>query len=46
VISNTAQVLTDLIDTERSQRLEVIIVALILLEILFSAYQILLLHHP
>jgi len=45
VISNTAQVLTDLIDTERSQRLEIIIVALILLEILFSAYQILLLHH-
>ena len=40
VISDTAQALADIIDTERSLRLEVIIVILILLEILFTAYQI------
>jgi len=45
VISDTAQALADIIDTERSLRLEVIIVVLILLEILFTAYQILVLHH-
>jgi uncharacterized Rmd1/YagE family protein len=46
VISDTAQALADIIDTERSLRLEVIIVILILLEILFTAYQILWLHSP
>jgi uncharacterized Rmd1/YagE family protein len=45
VISDTAQALADIIDTNRSLRLEVIIVVLILLEILFTAYQILVLHH-
>jgi uncharacterized Rmd1/YagE family protein len=45
VISDTAQALADIIDTERSLRLEVIIVVLILLEILIAAYQILVLHH-
>jgi uncharacterized Rmd1/YagE family protein len=44
VISNTAQALADIIDTERSLRLEIIIVVLILLEILIAAYQIL--AHP
>lgn len=46
VISDTAKALADLIDTDRSLRLEVIIVILILLEILFTAYQILVLHSP
>ena len=40
VISETAQALTDVIDTERSLRLEIIIVVLILLEIVIAAYQI------
>jgi uncharacterized Rmd1/YagE family protein len=44
VISDTAQALADIIDTDRSLRLEVIIVVLILLEILIAAYQILVLH--
>jgi uncharacterized Rmd1/YagE family protein len=46
VISDTAKALADIIDTERSLRLELIIVGLILLEILFTAYQILVLHSP
>ena len=46
VISDTAKALADIIDTERSLRLEVIIVVLILLEILFTVYQILWLHSP
>lgn len=46
VISDTAQALADIIDTERSLRLEIIIVILILLEILFTAYQIWWLHLP
>jgi uncharacterized Rmd1/YagE family protein len=41
VISNTAEVLTDMIDTQRSLRLEIIIVVLILFEIVITAYQIL-----
>jgi uncharacterized Rmd1/YagE family protein len=40
VISDTAQALADIIDTERSVRLERIIIALILLETIFTAYQI------
>jgi uncharacterized Rmd1/YagE family protein len=40
VIAETAKALTDLIDTERSLRLERLIVALILVEILITAYQI------
>src|SRR3984893_3228574 len=40
VISETANALTDIIDTERSLRLERIIVVLILLEIVIAAYQI------
>jgi uncharacterized Rmd1/YagE family protein len=44
VISDTTRALADIIDTERSLRLEVIIVVLILLEILIAAYQILVLH--
>jgi uncharacterized Rmd1/YagE family protein len=40
VISDTAKALADIIDTERSLRLEVIIVVLILLEILFTIYQL------
>jgi uncharacterized Rmd1/YagE family protein len=40
VISETAQALTDLIDTRRSLRLEQMIVALIVLEIVFTIYQI------
>jgi uncharacterized Rmd1/YagE family protein len=40
VIAETAKALADIIDTERSLRLERIIVALILLEILITAYQI------
>jgi uncharacterized Rmd1/YagE family protein len=46
VISDTAKALADIIDTERSLRLEIIIVILILLEILFTAYQIWWLHSP
>jgi uncharacterized Rmd1/YagE family protein len=40
VISDTAEVLTDMIDTARSLRLEFIIVLLILFEIVITAYQI------
>ncbi len=40
VISDTATALADIIDTERSLRLEQIIVALILLEIVITLYQI------
>ena len=40
VISDTAQALADIIDTERSLRLERIIIALILIETIFAAYQI------
>jgi uncharacterized Rmd1/YagE family protein len=40
VISDTAKALADIIDTERSLRLEIIIVVLILLEFLIAAYQI------
>jgi uncharacterized Rmd1/YagE family protein len=41
VISDTARALADIIDTERSLRLERIIIALILLETVFTGYQIL-----
>src|SRR5580704_9770827 len=41
VIAEAAKALTDVIDTERSLRIEVIIVALILLEVVFAACQIL-----
>lgn len=41
VISETAEALADIIDTERSIRLEQIIVALILLEIVLTVYQML-----
>ncbi|HVZ51590.1 MAG TPA: RMD1 family protein [Pseudolabrys sp.] len=40
VIEETARALTDIIDTERSVRLEATIVVLILVEILFGLYQI------
>jgi uncharacterized Rmd1/YagE family protein len=40
VISDTAKALADIIDTERSLRLELIIVVLILLEIIFTVYQL------
>jgi required for meiotic nuclear division protein 1 len=40
VIAESAQALTDLIDTRRSLRLEIAIVALITLEIAFTIYQI------
>ena len=40
VISDTAKALADIIDTERSLRLEVIIVGLIALEIIMGAYQL------
>ncbi len=40
VISDTGKALADIIDTERSLRLERIIIALILLEMIFTAYQI------
>ena len=46
VISDTAKALADIIDTERSLRLEFIIVMLILIEILFTVYQIWWLHLP
>jgi uncharacterized Rmd1/YagE family protein len=39
VIADTAEVLTDIIDTRRSLRLEIIIVALIAIELLFAGYQ-------
>ena len=41
VISETAEVLTDIIDTRRSLRLEIIVVALIAFEIIIAGYQIL-----
>jgi uncharacterized Rmd1/YagE family protein len=41
VISETATTLADIIDTQRSLRLELIIVALIALEIIITFYQIL-----
>jgi uncharacterized Rmd1/YagE family protein len=41
VISETAEVLTDMIDTKRSLRLEFIIVVLIVFEIVITGYQIL-----
>jgi uncharacterized Rmd1/YagE family protein len=40
VISNTAEVLTDMIDTKRSLRLEAIIVILILCEIVMTIYEL------
>ena len=40
VISETAKALADIIDTERSLRLEAIIVILILVEICFTVYQL------
>jgi uncharacterized Rmd1/YagE family protein len=39
VISDTAEVLTDIIDTRRSLRLEIIIVVLIAVELVVAAYQ-------
>src|SRR6185312_6481985 len=39
VISDTGQALADIIDTERSLRLERIIIVLIMLEIVFTVYQ-------
>ena len=39
VITETAQALTDIIDTERSLRLELIIVVLIVFEIAITFYQ-------
>jgi len=40
VVSETAQALTDIIDTRRSLRLEIIIVVLILMEIIFRVAEI------
>jgi uncharacterized Rmd1/YagE family protein len=40
VISDTGQALADIIDTERSLRLERIIIVLIMLEIVFTVYQL------
>jgi len=40
VISDTGQALADIIDTERSLRLERIIIILIMLEIVFTVYQL------
>jgi len=40
VIAESAQVLTDIIDTRRSLRLEVIIVLLILFEVIMTIYQL------
>jgi uncharacterized Rmd1/YagE family protein len=39
VIAETAEVLTDIIDTKRSLRLEVIIVVLIAVELIVAGYQ-------
>jgi uncharacterized Rmd1/YagE family protein len=44
VIAETAEVLTDIIDTKRSMRLEIIIVVLIAVELLVAGYQVLTLH--
>ena len=41
LISDTAEMLTDMIDTQRSLRLEIMIVLLILFEIVITGYQIL-----
>jgi uncharacterized Rmd1/YagE family protein len=41
VIAETAEVLTDIIDTRRSFRLEIIIVVLIAVELVIAGYQIL-----
>jgi uncharacterized Rmd1/YagE family protein len=41
VIAETAEVLTDIIDTRRSLRLEIVIVVLIAVELLIAGYQIL-----
>jgi uncharacterized Rmd1/YagE family protein len=41
VIAETAEVLTDIIDTRRSLRLEIIVVVLIAVEIVVAAYQLL-----
>lgn len=46
VIAETAQVLTDIIETRRSWRLEVIIVFLILFEVLITIYQLAVGRHP
>jgi uncharacterized Rmd1/YagE family protein len=40
VIANTAEILTDTIDTRRSLRLEIIIVVLIAIELLVAGYQV------
>jgi uncharacterized Rmd1/YagE family protein len=45
VIAETAQVLTDIIDTSRSLRLELIIVFLILFEVMITVYQIAMARH-
>ena len=45
VIAETAQVLTDIIDTSRSLRLELIIVFLILFEVLITIYQLTVARH-
>jgi uncharacterized Rmd1/YagE family protein len=45
VIAETAQVLTDIIDTRRSLRLELIIVFLILFEVLITVYQLAMARH-
>jgi uncharacterized Rmd1/YagE family protein len=42
VIAETAEVLTDIIDTRRSLRLEIIIVVLIAVELVIAGYQVLL----
>ncbi len=44
VIAETAEVLTDIIDTKRSMRLEIIIVVLIAVELLVAGYQVLTMH--
>jgi uncharacterized Rmd1/YagE family protein len=41
VIADTAEVLTDIIDTRRSLRLEIIIVVLIAIEIVLAGWQML-----
>jgi uncharacterized Rmd1/YagE family protein len=46
VISDTAKALADIIDTERSLRLEIVIVVLIFFEILFTLYQLFVLRVP
>jgi uncharacterized Rmd1/YagE family protein len=46
VIAESAQVLTDIIDTRRSLRLEIIIVLLILFEVIVTIYQLAMGRHP